>query len=243
MGTRRSCAASQQQSLEPISHLIEEETTMKNRNTRLGIFVGTMALMLGVASFAWACSAQPSMQLMPRTGPTRAGETVPVNGNGWSGFAGAVQIRWNSATGPVVGTAERNEQGFSGSVTIPADVAPGVYYLVAQPAPLPGFAQQPMVLNTGTARAAISIDAPSASSGSNLPTTANSSIRAASADLWTGLQADSKSLSTAQTAPATNPAGSAMTAGLALAAAGIGGSAAAGLIVARRKTKARRTSE
>jgi len=214
---------------------------MKNRNKSLGTFVGTMALMLGVASFAWACSAQPSMQLMPRTGPTVAGETIPVNGNGWTGLTSAVQIRWNSATGPVIGTAERNEQGFSGSVTIPADAAPGVYYLIAQSAPV--TAQGVRVdTTTDTARAAISIEAASATSGSNLPTTANSSTRAASADLWTGLQAASKSLSTAQTTPAPSPAGSAMTAGLALAAAGIAGSAATGLIVARRRTKARRTS-
>gem|GEM_PF-1267136 len=215
---------------------------MKNRNKSLGIVIGTMALMLGVASFAWACSTQPSMQLMPRTGPTVAGETIPVNGNGFTGFASAVQIRWNSATGPVIGTAERNEQGFAGSVTIPADAAPGVYYMVATVPPTHGLSQQPSILTADTARAAISIDAPSASSGSNLPATANSSIRAVSDDLWTGLQGGSKSLSSAQTTPASNPAGSAMTAGLALAAAGIGGSAAAGLIVARRKTKARRTS-
>jgi len=241
MGTRRSCAASQQQSLERISNLTEEETTMKNRNTRLGTFLGTMALMLGVASFAWACSPQPSMQLLPRTGPIRAGETVPVNGNGWTGWTSTVQIRWNSAAGPIVGTAESNEQGFSGSVTIPADAAPGVYYLVAQAAPLPGRPELSVITSTDTARAAISIDAPSGS-GSNLPTTANSSVRAASDDLWTGLQAGSKSLSSIQTTPANNSAGSAMTAGLALAAAGISGSAATGLIVARRKTKARRTS-
>ena len=216
---------------------------MNSRKRTFGMLWTALALALGLASIAWACSAQPSMQLMPRGGPTVAGETIPVSGNGWTGLTSTVQIRWNSATGPVIGTAERSDQGFSGSVTIPSDATPGVYYLIAQAAPLARLPQMSAVTATDTARAAISIEAPAASSGSNLPAATNSLARAASDDLWTGLQAGSKSLSTTQTTPASNPAGSAMTAGLALAAAGIGGSAATGLVIARRKTKARRSSE
>jgi len=184
-------------------------------------------LALSAAGAAWACTTQQQLTLLPRTGV--AGSPVVVTGTGFDGSP--VTIRWNSTTGPAVGAAQPASvsSSFSAPAVIPADAVPGVYYLVA-------------VSKGMVARAAISVQGPVVASSSNAPAASTASVRAASNDLWTGLQSSSTFISTDQATPVQVPTGLAMTAGLALAAAGIGGSAATGLIIARKRTKARRSA-
>jgi len=212
---------------EHISHLLKpKEAGMKRTKSNVLVAAAVAVLALSAAEAAWACTTQQQLTLLPRTGV--AGSPVVVTGTGFDGSP--VTIRWNSTTGPAVGSAQpASVSSFSAPAAIPADAAPGVYYLVA-------------VSKGMVARAAISVQAPAAASSSNAPAATTASVRVASDDLWTGLQSRPTSISTDQATPDQGPAGRAMTAGLALAAAGIGGSAATGLIIARKRTKARRNS-
>lgn len=83
------------------------------------------AVVLGAASFAWACSPQARVGgLNPTSGPAGTKATLTAS----EFYPGPVQIHWNSTTGKELATA----QGPSFSVTfaIPDD-SPGVYTVVA----------------------------------------------------------------------------------------------------------------
>ena len=99
------------------------------RAQRLG-FVG-FAIGVGVvalASAAFACVSGPAMNLNP--GQARPGSEVTVTGTGWR-KADPVLIRFNALNGPVLATMTPASEGFSGTVTIPADVKPANYVLIA----------------------------------------------------------------------------------------------------------------
>lgn len=91
----------------------------------VALAVGFVALVVGGAGLAWACTAQASLgaftpfEAPPGTAVTVAGSTFED---------GPVEIRWGGPDGPVIGVARG--PNFSTSVTIPP-AAPGVYYVVA----------------------------------------------------------------------------------------------------------------
>ncbi len=95
-----------------------------NRN-RLVAALGVVALVVGGASLALACTRIPSVSVTPSFG--RAGSQTTVVGRAFS-TGEPVQIRWNSTGGPVIG--EALGPNFSVAVTIPEAPA-GVYYIVA----------------------------------------------------------------------------------------------------------------
>ena len=86
----------------------------------------SLAAIAGVASAAWACTAAaPVTSISPKVG--QPGAEVRVAGTNYA--AGPVEIRWNGATGPVLATAQG--PSFSQVVNVPADMAGGMYYMVA----------------------------------------------------------------------------------------------------------------
>lgn len=95
----------------------------------VAVLVGLAGLMVGGASLAWACSPQAWIHLEPHQ--ARAGSDVMVTGQKF--YEGPVEIRWSSATGPVLSPAQGSD--FSTTVTIPSDASPGVYYIVAVQTP------------------------------------------------------------------------------------------------------------
>lgn len=97
-----------------------------SRRTRSSFLIFCVAaVILAAAGLAWACTAVPTLSADPNGGP--AGTKVTINGNGFADGV-PVDLRWNSPEGPIVGKA--NGQQFSVEVQIPANTAPGVYYLV-----------------------------------------------------------------------------------------------------------------
>lgn len=95
------------------------------RKLATGVFA-VLATGMGVTGIAWACTPQPLLTLQgPATGPA----TSSVSVKGQLVPAGPAEVRWNSATGPVVGSAVAENSVFATNVTIPKS-APGVYYLV-----------------------------------------------------------------------------------------------------------------
>lgn len=99
---------------------------MKRKVTLAG---GTLvALVLTVASTAWACTPQPrSFSVAPDTATAKS--IASVVGQGVP--AGApVEVHWNSLEGNVIGTATADDRGrFSLPVTVP-DGPPGAYSIV-----------------------------------------------------------------------------------------------------------------
>lgn len=85
---------------------------------------GFLGLALVGAALAWACSPQASISL--NSGLGRGGDPITVHGSGFS--TGAAEVRWNSASGPLLATA--SGRSFSVEITIPSD-APGPHYIVA----------------------------------------------------------------------------------------------------------------
>lgn len=90
---------------------------------------GVVALVLGGASMAWACTRSPNIYLSPSFGA--AGSQTQVNGGSF--LPGEpVEIRWNSKDGPVIGHATPGANySFSVAVVIPSKAPDGVYYIVA----------------------------------------------------------------------------------------------------------------
>jgi len=92
------------------------------------LIVGTAvagAAMIGTAGVSLACVPQPLVTVQPRaTGPS--GTRATVEGIDF-GDGSPVEIRWNGATGPMIGAATGPQ--FSVEVKIP-DTAAGLYGLV-----------------------------------------------------------------------------------------------------------------
>lgn len=103
---------------------------MRNRRGVLGFLAALAAATLGMASAAWACTVFANVVgVDPVQAPERG--LVRVQGDGLAGKATAVQLRWDGATGPVLGSAPVDAKGrFSAQVAVPA-ASPGVHSLVA----------------------------------------------------------------------------------------------------------------
>ncbi len=97
---------------------------MSSRGSLLAATIGAFVVVT-LGSTGSACVPRANLvSLQPRaSGP--AGGSVTVEGVGFD--AGAAEVRWNGAGGPVLGTA--SGPNFSVEVTIP-DVAPGLYAVV-----------------------------------------------------------------------------------------------------------------
>jgi len=183
---------------------------MKASRSRLtAVGFSALALIIVAGSFAWACTPQARLQIIPpAAGPSRT--QITVSGVSGSNEPAPVEIRWNSATGPTLASvpAKGGWEAFQGQITIP-DASPDVYYLVA------------VVGGQGVARAAYEVTAPGSSAD---PTSASASRSATgvASDLWSGLAASSNAVS-AQPEPSlsqtTTPKG--LMAGMAFLALGV----------------------
>jgi hypothetical protein len=98
---------------------------MNAARTRVGLACfSAAALVLGGAALSWACTPQAYITISPNSGAP--GSSATVKGEH---FANApVQIRWGSASGPVIGDGDG--PSFTEAVAIP-NVEEGVYYVVA----------------------------------------------------------------------------------------------------------------
>ncbi|MBW3651223.1 MAG: hypothetical protein KY458_11715 [Actinobacteria bacterium] len=99
----------------------------------VGMTIG--ALAVGGMSVAWACTASSNIKADPGSG--LAGSQVQLTGSGFLAPSseaggeqvGAVEIRWNSTSGPMLATATDAE--FSTQVTVPRNAAARRYFFVA----------------------------------------------------------------------------------------------------------------
>lgn len=96
---------------------------MQRTIVRVGLGVAVAGLIAG--GVAWACVPQPAITVSPRaSGPPESRAKI----TGISFRRAAVEIRWNSPSGPVLGRAAGPQ--FTTEIAVP-DAAPGLYTLVA----------------------------------------------------------------------------------------------------------------
>lgn len=96
---------------------------MKNNPAAL-VISGVLAVVLGVASLAWACTPQAYIDSSPAEGVS--GATITVTGDVWKDGQ-PVQVYWRDTSGPLLGTGIGPT--FSIEVTIPQS-EPDTYMLV-----------------------------------------------------------------------------------------------------------------
>ena len=109
---------------------------MYGRNTRRWLTVAAGAAAAGgvllPVSAAWAPHVA-QLQVTPTS--FKAGDTVTVFGPSGFGATNPVEIRVDGADGPVIGSFRTSGSGFAmwgpGTVTIPADLKPGIHTLWA----------------------------------------------------------------------------------------------------------------
>lgn len=94
------------------------------------MFFVTAAVALLVVGLTGAASAHTKPRIVAATpASSSAGATVAVTGSALMPEK-AVEVRWDSVTGPVLGTASTDAEGtFAASVVVPA-AAPGAYSLI-----------------------------------------------------------------------------------------------------------------
>ena len=92
----------------------------------VGFAVGVAVVAL--ASAAFACVSGPALNVAPAQ--AKAGSEVTVTGSGWR-KADPVLVRFNALNGPVLATLTPASETISGTITIPADVKPANYVLIA----------------------------------------------------------------------------------------------------------------
>jgi len=230
-------------------------------NKRVLAVAAGLAGLLSLAGVAWACTATTFITASPHIGA--AGTLVRVDGSPFG--VGPVEIRWNSATGPVLGTGAGPT--FSASVNIPAGFAPDIYYLVAvqqgNNGQITAKASAPFELtvapraNTagpaGTQFGGTAPDsegfiapAPPASTGAQARTQArlqaqgraSSPSTTVAGDLWSGLasrSSASSSLSSADPYSQARSNGPGLGAGLALLAVGVAGLGLGTVLASKRR--------
>ena len=94
----------------------KRETGMRRTQPLAALVISLLALPVIGAALAWACS--PSAEItVDQSGVAQSGQSVSVTGRAFEA-GGRVEIRWNSAGGPVLATAVG--PSFTTSVTIPA---------------------------------------------------------------------------------------------------------------------------
>ena len=173
------------------------------------------ALTATIGSLAWACTPRAAeIQLVPSALPVDSQGPIRVISSDFMPGE-VVEIRWNAATGPLVGGLVGADR--SVAIRVPAGTRPGVYYVLA--AGKPGWTTEVLQVTPG-----------SAPSGRQ---SVAASGRYVGSGLWSGFGHSTASLPD-ETSPATSgfPTKLALGTGL-VALAGIGSCATA--IVARRR--------
>ena len=100
-------------------------------NRTMGAAAVVAAGVLGFASHAWGCASvtSPFVESSPNRG--QAATVTTVSGGNWA-KSSSLTVHWATANGPVLTTTVTDAAGqFAARVTVPADAAPKVYYLVA----------------------------------------------------------------------------------------------------------------
>jgi len=104
----------------------------------LAVVAGAALTLVGVAP-AWAPHVA---QLQVTPSQVKAGDQVTVYGPRGYGKTNPVEVRWNSPSGPVLGSFAPNDESYAqfgpGTVTIPGDATPGTYQLFATQQLTPG---------------------------------------------------------------------------------------------------------
>jgi len=131
----------------------------------------SLATLAGLGSSAWACTGSPaSTSISPKVG--LVGGQVTVAGTGYG--QAPVEIRWSGTTGPLLATAQG--PNFSVKVDVPADAAPGMFYIAAVQRDGAGAVSN-KVADT------FEVTGPAASTA---PSPAGPSAASATGDLWSG---------------------------------------------------------
>jgi len=227
-------------------------------NKRILALAAGLAGLLSLAGAAWACTATTFITAGPHIGAP--GTLVRVDGSPFGN--GPVEIRWNSATGPVLGTA--TGPSFSASVNIPAGFAPDIYYLVAvqhtDNGQISAKASAPFeLIATATTSASATqfgsdnegfVAAAPAAAPARGPAQgqskalnqlrAPSTARMAAGDLWSGLAPRSSASSSlskiAASGSQTGSGGAGLGVGLALLAVGVAGLGLGTALASKRRT-------
>lgn len=102
---------------------------MAGPSRRISAGIGAFAVTLAGASFAWACSSQPTVNFSGGSGPASApaGTVVDVSGRDWD--ARPVEITWNSPAGARIELKPAKGPSFSVPVKIPETARPGSYVI------------------------------------------------------------------------------------------------------------------
>jgi len=190
---------------------------MKQKRGIAAMFAAALAVLLAVTGAAWACSAVSTITIAPGAAP--AGSRLDVSGQTPTYGSGPLELRWNSASGPVVGSAVvASDKTFATQVTIPQTPA-GVYLLTL------------VAADQTLARTVVEV-APS-----NSPL--DPALRTIANDAWSGFKTTAADLGA--NSPSSAPMRGSAAAGLALSAAGLM-ALSAGLVIAIR-TRVRRRSQ
>ena len=100
---------------------------MYARRLAAGALAGT-AMLVMVASAAWACVSGPVVNLSTVT--AKPGDEVTLTGTGFR-QAHPVQVRWNALDGPIVAELAKPEsQTITANFTVPPGTAPGNYVVI-----------------------------------------------------------------------------------------------------------------
>ena len=167
-----------------------------------------VAAVLALAAAAWACTPQSTMTLLIDRAPGRTRDAatgqVPVART-------PLEVRWNSNTGPVLGSGVSSSEGaYSIDFTVP-DAAPGVNYVI--------------LTSGGDRLSAVPFQVTAA--GELTPVAGGS-------DLWSGFSQSRAQLSEAQSPAETTEDGK-LPAGIALLAVGAVAGGASAAVIARRR--------
>lgn len=91
----------------------------------MGLLSGSFVVVVAAAALAWACVPQPRLITIDPSPFGPPGTKVTINALGFD--PGRAEIRWNSADGDLLGSAEGPD--FSLAVSVPR-VADGLYHVI-----------------------------------------------------------------------------------------------------------------
>lgn len=140
---------------------------MRARRSTVALVSGIAAVVLGGASFAFACGGQATIGLSSRSGT--AGSTISISGALFLADT-PVNVYWNSVGGPLLGSG--TGPNFSFSATIPANAGTGVHYVVGTAGTFQASAA--FRVTAGTTPAVAPAETPGDGAQSDLPLSAAS---------------------------------------------------------------------
>ena len=140
---------------------------MRARRSTVALVSGIVAVVLGGASFAFACGGQATIGVSSSSGT--AGSTITISGALFLADT-PVNVYWNSVGGTLLGTA--TGPNFSLSATVPANAGVGVHYVVGTAGTFQ--ASTAFRVTAGTAPAGAPAETPGDVAQSDLPLSAAS---------------------------------------------------------------------